>query len=91
MASFIRGSGFEPNRWHLLTVTETIFLARVLWRKAVRKALSRGVQAEEVAKQIGFDEFIGDRLSRDRNGMPQRHLNTVAKIVEEESGRGDNI
>ena len=26
MASFIRGSGFEPNRLHLLTVTETTYV-----------------------------------------------------------------
>ena len=67
---------------------EARYLARV--RGAVRKALSGGIPAEDIAGQIGYDEFIGDRLPRDRNGMPQRHLNTVAKIVEEESDRGDN-
>ena len=66
---------------------EASYLACV--REAVREALGRGVPAEEVAEQIGFDEFIGDRLPRDRNDMPQRHLNTVAKIIEE-GGRGDN-
>ena len=53
-------------------------------------AIGAGIPAEDVAAQIEFDEFIGDRLPKNRNGMPQRHLNTVAKIVEEEMERRDN-
>ena len=59
-------------------------------REAVREALGAGIPAEDVAARIEFDKFIGDRLPKDRNGMPQRHLNTVAKIVEEEIERQDN-
>ena len=67
---------------------EANYLASV--REAVREALGAGIPAEDVAAQIEFDKFIGDRLPKDRNGMPKRHLNTVAKIVEEETERRNN-
>ena len=66
---------------------EASYLANV--REAVRETLGAGIPAEDVAAQIEFDKFIGDRLPKDRNGMPKRHLNTVTKIVEEEIERQD--
>lgn len=54
-------------------------------RVAVRQALGTGAPPDAVVERIEYDRFIGDRLPKDRHGMPKRHANTVRKIVEEES------
>ena len=45
------------------------------------------VPVDEVADTVPYDEFVGDRLPRDRHGMPQRHEGAVAKIIDEELTR----
>lgn len=54
-------------------------------RAAVRAALDGGTPPERVADGIDYDRFIGDRLPKERHGMPTRHRNSVQKIVREES------
>lgn len=54
-------------------------------RAAVRAALDAGTPPEAVADGIDYDRFIGDRLPKERHGMPTRHRNSVQKIVQEES------
>lgn len=39
---------------------------------------------EQITDQVDYDTFIGDRLPKDKFNMPQRHRNTVLKIIEEE-------
>ena len=58
------------------------YLSKV--RTHVRRALERGESAESVAEAVGFQDFVGDRLPADKHNMPQRHRNTVDKIIEEE-------
>lgn len=53
-------------------------------RDAVRQALDTSTQPEEIVGGIDYDHFVGDRLPKDRHGMPKRHANTVQKIVQEE-------
>lgn len=53
-------------------------------RARVRKALDEGCTADGAAEQVDYDAFVGNRLPKERNGMPKRHRNTVDKIVEEE-------
>jgi len=60
------------------------YLASV--RDQVRLELDARKNANAAAEAVDFETFIGDRLPVDRNGMPQRHRNTVDKIVAEEMG-----
>ena len=53
-------------------------------RAAVRERLDAGDEADAVADGISYDEFIGDRLPKERHGMPKRHRDTVQKIISEE-------
>ena len=39
---------------------------------------------DNIAEAISFDRYIGDRLPKERFNMPQRHINTVVKIIQEE-------
>jgi cyclase len=57
------------------------YLNRV--RAAVRQ-LDSALNHEQVADQITYEHFVGDRLPADQYGMPTRHRNTVLKIIEEE-------
>ncbi len=57
-------------------------------RTAVREALAAGQPVDSIADGIDYDQFIGDRLPKERHGMPKRHRNTVQKIVLEESSEG---
>lgn len=54
-------------------------------RAAVDGLLNRGIPATEISDRLAFDDFIGARLPKDRYNMPQRHRNTVAKIVQEQT------
>jgi cyclase len=54
-------------------------------RAAVRAALARGLPASDVPEAIAFAEHVGDRLPAERWNMPRRHLNTVARILDEET------
>lgn len=56
---------------------------------AVRRAAASRILAGErdraaIVEAISYDEYIGDRLPKDRLGMPKRHRNAVAKIADEE-------
>ena len=53
-------------------------------RAAVRQALDAGTPPAEIVEGVEYNRFVGDRLPKDRHGMPKRHANTVRKIVEEE-------
>ncbi|NJN84865.1 MAG: MBL fold metallo-hydrolase [Caldilineaceae bacterium] len=53
-------------------------------RTFVQGALDSGLDAEAVVNLVDFDQFVGDRLPKDRHNMPGRHRDTVQKIVEEE-------
>lgn len=55
-------------------------------RVAVDRMIKADVAAAEIPDLLSFDAFIGERLPWDRHNMPQRHRNTVAKIVQEEIG-----
>ena len=55
----------------------------------VRSTVSQMIAAGErdraaIVESITFDEYIGERLPKDRHGMPKRHRNAVAKIADEE-------
>lgn len=56
-------------------------------RERVREQLRAGVPIERVAAAVPYAEFVGQRLSRQRHGMPSRHDAAVAKIIEEERPR----
>jgi cyclase len=62
---------------------EADYLAGV--RQRVNRLLGEGRSPAEAAAAVTFDEFIGQRLEADQHNMPQRHLNTVEKIIQEES------
>jgi len=56
---------------------------------SLRRAASRMICAGErdrasLIESIGYDEYIGDRLPKEKHGMPTRHRKAVAKIVDEE-------
>ncbi len=54
-------------------------------RRAVAKMIAAGERDRSaVLESIGYDEFIGDRLPKDKHGMPKRHRNAVGKIADEE-------
>ena len=58
----------------------------------IRSAISGMIAAGErdrgaILESIGYDEYIGDRLPQDKHGMPKRHRNAVAKIVDEQFSR----
>ena len=53
-------------------------------RAAVNLALEAGTSADDVAQQLDYDAFVGQRLAQDKHNMPMRHRNTVAKIIAEE-------
>jgi len=72
--------GAEAIREWLLWVQS--YLAGV--RQCVRAALDAGADAETAIDAAAFDAFIGERLPRDRHGMPRRHRLAVEKIVSEE-------
>lgn len=61
---------------------EADYLAAV--RERVREMLGEGRSPAAAVEAAGYDEFVGDRLPRDRHNMPKRHRNTVEKIAEEE-------
>jgi glyoxylase-like metal-dependent hydrolase (beta-lactamase superfamily II) len=55
----------------------------------VRAAVARMIAAGErdratLIASVDYDAFIGARLPHDQHGMPKRHQNAVAKIVDEE-------
>ena len=56
---------------------------------SVRSAVWQQLQAGErdragIIESIGYDDFIGERLPKDQHGMPKRHRNAVAQIVDEQ-------
>ncbi|MDE2949247.1 MAG: MBL fold metallo-hydrolase [Chloroflexota bacterium] len=54
-------------------------------RSAVSQMLAAGERDRgTIVESISFDAYIGDRLPKDRHGMPKRHRNAVAKIADEE-------
>jgi glyoxylase-like metal-dependent hydrolase (beta-lactamase superfamily II) len=52
-------------------------------RTAATALMSTGAPAEDISPLIGYADHVGDRLSRDRHGMPRRHRATVDVIVTE--------
>jgi len=56
-------------------------------RQRVEQALDGGADERAAADAVGFEEFIGERLSEDRHGMPKRHRATVKKIIAEERAK----
>jgi len=58
------------------------YLAAV--RDRVRDSLKEGSSSSAAVEAVGYDEFVSDRLPRDRHNMPKRHRHTVVKIVAEE-------
>jgi cyclase len=52
-------------------------------RAAVQDALARGVAPDEVVELVDYDKFVADRLPKDRHNMPNRHRDSVGKIVQE--------
>ena len=56
-------------------------------RAAVQEALARDVAPDDVVDLVDYDRFIGDRLPKDRHKMPNRHRDSVTKIVQEELTR----
>ena len=55
----------------------------------VRSAVTNMIAAGErdrgaILESIGYDEYIGDRLPKDKHGMLKRHRNAVGKIADEE-------
>ena len=57
-------------------------------RGAVSSLIEAGEREREVIiESVEYDEYIGDRLPKDKHGMPKRHRNAVAKIVAEELAR----
>ena len=55
----------------------------------VRSTVSGMIAAGErdrgaILESIGYDEYIGDRLPKNKHGMPKRHRNAVGKIADEE-------
>ena len=58
---------------------------QILYLSGVRDAVQGALDREEDPQEAAdFHALIGDRLPSDRNNMPDRHRNTVAKVVEEE-------
>jgi glyoxylase-like metal-dependent hydrolase (beta-lactamase superfamily II) len=56
-------------------------------RHAVHEIIDAGsgsLDPEQIAANIDFDHFIGDRLPREQHGMEKRHRDTVLNIIEEE-------
>ena len=54
-------------------------------RSAVASMIAAGERDRAtIIESISYDEFIGDRLPKDKHGMPKRHHNAVAKIADEE-------
>ena len=56
-------------------------------RAAVREIIAAdgaSLQPEQVAEQVDFERFIGDRMPRDQNNIEKRHLATAINIAEEE-------
>lgn len=53
-------------------------------RDSVQGALGRGLEPNAIADQVGYDQFIGDHLPKDKYKMPSRHRDTVNKIIKEE-------
>ena len=64
------------------------YLASV--RDLVKEALNQDIEAGAVAKAVDYQRFIGDKLPMDKYNMPQRHRNTVQKIIEELEGKYDD-
>lgn len=54
-------------------------------RRAVQHGLAQGRSPAAIVESVGFDEYVGDRLPRDKHGMPQRHSTTVERLLVEES------
>ncbi|MCY3832618.1 MAG: MBL fold metallo-hydrolase [Chloroflexi bacterium] len=54
-------------------------------RSAVASMIAAGERKRDaIVESIRYDEHIGERLPKDRHGMPKRHRNAVAKIADEE-------
>ena len=54
-------------------------------RNQIQKMISSGeTDSDAIADTIDFDTYIGDRLPKDKHGMPKRHRNTVLQIISEE-------
>ena len=52
-------------------------------RDFVQSALGRGESPAQIPALCDYDQFIGERLPKDRHNMAKRHRATVAKIVTE--------
>lgn len=61
------------------------YLSRV--RAAVQTYLHQGEAADNIVAAIDFDTFVGSRLPRGKHKMPNRHADSVRKIIEEEQTR----
>ena len=53
-------------------------------RTFVQGALDSGLDAATIVEMVGYDEFVGQQLPKERHNMPSRHRDTVQKIVDEE-------
>lgn len=54
-------------------------------RNAVASMIAAGERDRAaIVESIRYDEYIGERLPKDRHGMPKRHRMAVAKIADEE-------
>lgn len=60
-------------------------------RDFVKEALAQGVKSDVVVNAVDYQKFIGDKFPIDKHNMPQRHRNTVQKIIEELEGKYDDI
>jgi len=64
---------------------EIDYLARI--RAFVRYELAQGQSPKSIATRATFDEFIGNRIPKDKHGTPNRHGSVVSKIIQEELER----
>lgn len=54
-------------------------------RIAIQKKITSGERdIDAIADSIDYDQYIEDRLPKDKHGMPKRHRNTVLQIIAEE-------
>lgn len=62
------------------------YLSRV--QSTVQGMIRDGLRdPEAICERIDYAAFVGDRLPVDKHGMPNRHRNTVIKMIEEEIGQ----
>jgi hypothetical protein len=57
-------------------------------RHHVQEQLRAGGTADAIAAALDYRAFVGDHLSPDAHGMPQRHQTTARTMVAELTARG---